>query len=104
MADPENPKSHVLENLEPWTEGLKPGESRCFTNIALQKQESFIRLLQSGVESSWPLNGPCSHALGPYGWVSDVLLSGYAAYRTSTGNLYIYKCSAEAGEIDWKWS
>lgn len=104
MDDPENQKPRPLENLEPWTGELEPGSARCFTNIALQKRESCIRLLQNGVESSWPLNGPCTHNLGPYGWVSDVLLSGYAAYRKSSGDLYVYKCAAEAGEIDWKWS
>ena len=104
MADPENQKSRVLESLEPWTEGLKPGEARCFTNTSLLRRELHIRFVQNGVESSWRMDGPCSHNLGPYGWVADVLLSGYCAYRKKDGEMYVYKSAAEAGEINWNWS
>jgi hypothetical protein len=104
VADPENQKPQILENLDPWTDGLKPGEARCFTNLSRLRQELRIRFVQAGVESSWPLQGPCTHNQGPYGWISDVLLSGYHCHRERNGDLYLYKSSSEAGEINWNWS
>jgi hypothetical protein len=61
-------------------------------------------LYQNGVESSWALNSPCSHQLGPYGWVSDLLLSGYCCRRKEDGTMYVYRAVSEPGENDWNWS
>ena len=103
MAAPKVPQSRQRSKTGPWTEGLKPGEARCFTNRTLCDAERNIRMVRDGVESHWPLDSPCAHTLGPYGWVTDILLSGFSAHRQN-GDIYIYKAAAEYGETEWKWS
>lgn len=100
MADPKSPS---LPKTGPWTDVLKPGEARCFTNRAKFKDEGDVHLFHNGVMSRWPLDSPCSHHLGPYGWVTDTLLSGYSAYRHE-GEIHIYRVCQEPGDTDWKWS
>ena len=101
MAARRTPRSRPKTG--PWTEELKPGEARCFTNRTHLDAERDIRMVRDGVESRWPLDSPCAHHLGPYGWVTDILLSGFAAHRQD-GEICIYRAATEYGDTQWKWS
>lgn len=102
MAGRKNPRKSP--SPDPWIEELRHGEARCFTNSARLLLESNIHLFRDGVVNSWPLRAPCGHQLGAYGWLSDMLLSGYAGHRTSNGEITLYRAIPEPGDADWPWS
>lgn len=81
---------------------VKPGELRYLTARKQFEAEKNIHMLRDGVESQWGFHSPCSHPCGPYGWITDILLSGYGAIRRN-GEIYIYKVSTEHGDVPWKW-
>ena len=101
MADRKTRQSRPKTGL--LTEELEPGKARCFTNLDAFRAEKDLHLFRDGVESTWPLDSPCSHDLGPYGWISDMILSGYGC-RRHKGEIYLYRECNEPGDTEWKWS
>lgn len=86
----------VLKEIPP------TGELRYIVNRPRIEAETNIHMLRDGVESSWSVHSPCSHPCGPYGWVTDMLLSGFAGHRHN-GEIYIHRVSTENGDTPWKW-
>jgi len=101
MAGRKTPQSPPKTGL--LTDELKPGRAACFTNRTLFSAETNLHMVRDGVESCWPVDSPCVHQLGPYGWITDVLLSGFAA-RRHNGEIYIYRSASELGDTPWNWS
>lgn len=79
-------------------------EARVFTNVTLLKAEKNIRMVKDGTESEWSMQGECSHPAGSYGWLADVLLSGFTAMRTDEGDIVVARQSQVVGDVKWTWS
>jgi len=85
------------------SEPLKAGEVRLIRNDTLFDLERDIVMSRDGILSSWSMSNPCSHPLGPYGWITDTLLSGFSAVRSGQ-DILLYKTSTENGDTEWHWS
>lgn len=96
MGDRENTLRKLLKD--------KTTDARIFTNMTLLKQERNIRLLRDGTESEWSMLSECNHPAGSYGWLTDVLLTGFTAVRTDKGDILVSRQSAVAGDVNWIWS
>lgn len=81
---------------------VKEGELRYITNRRKIEAETNIHMLRDGVESNWSMQSPTSHPCGPYGWVTDILLSGFTGIRHK-GEIYVYRSSTKNGDVPWKW-